>query len=113
VAPVTSSENGTVAKSTGPAVIEDEVSSRLKEVWCEVLQLDSVREDENLFDLGGHSLLVPEMLERIHNKLGVNMKAVELFRFATIRALTGRVKELLSQNQRGGVAGDGVFHEQR
>lgn len=60
---------------------------KIAEVWKEALQLDKVGVYDNFFDLGGHSLL----MIRLHNKLSEVIKAdlslMDLFRFPTISAL--------------------------
>jgi nonribosomal peptide synthetase DhbF len=79
-------------------VTRDEVATRLREIWCEVLKLDEVGDEENFFDLGGHSLIVPRVLEETNNKLDAGIQTVDLFRYPTIRTLTERTVELLSQS---------------
>ncbi|HEX3105648.1 MAG TPA: SDR family NAD(P)-dependent oxidoreductase [Terriglobales bacterium] len=78
--------------------LRDEVATRLREIWCEVLKLDDVGDEENFFDLGGHSLIVPRMLEETNNKLEAGIQTVDLFRYPTIQTLTERTMALLSQS---------------
>lgn len=64
-------------------------------VWQEVLGLDKVGINDNFFDIGGHSLL----LIRVHNKLqeefGNKLPLMELFGYPTINSLAAH----LSNNQ--------------
>ena len=42
-------------------------------IWCEVLRLPSVGRNENFFNLGGHSLLVTQVLSRMREYLKVEL----------------------------------------
>jgi non-ribosomal peptide synthetase component F len=59
----------------------------IAEVWREVIRLDRVSIEDNLFDLGVHSLLVVQLHLRLQEKLGKPIGLVDLFRFPTIYAL--------------------------
>ena len=57
-------------------------------VWEEVLQLPGkVGMDDNFFEIGGHSLLVGRMQERLKDALGVEVPVVDLFLYPTVRSL--------------------------
>ncbi|MFC4908271.1 non-ribosomal peptide synthetase [Actinomadura gamaensis] len=56
-------------------------------LWCELLELPEVGVLDNFFDLGGHSLLMHVMQDRIATSLGVRTRVVELFEHPTVRAL--------------------------
>ena len=56
-------------------------------VWQEVLHLDKVGIHDNFFQLGGHSLLLPQLQSKLQNKLGKDISMVELFEYPTIQAL--------------------------
>jgi amino acid adenylation domain-containing protein len=56
-------------------------------VWEEVLGAAAVGMDDNFFEIGGHSLLVGRMQERLEAALGVKVLVVDLFLYPTVRAL--------------------------
>ncbi|GAA2748115.1 amino acid adenylation domain-containing protein [Kitasatospora cinereorecta] len=56
-------------------------------IWCEVLGLDTVEPDADLFDLGGHSLTVAQIAARISARLGVDLPLHVLYDASTV-ALT-------------------------
>ncbi len=60
---------------------------RLVEIWSELLQVDGLGIRDDFFDLGGDSLLVLEMLDRIERHLGRRLPADTLLRSATIEDL--------------------------
>ncbi|MCB1056303.1 MAG: amino acid adenylation domain-containing protein, partial [Acidobacteria bacterium] len=60
---------------------------RVAEIWREVLELPSVGLDENFFDLGGHSLSLARVHDRLVEETGRDLPMVELFRHTTVRSL--------------------------
>jgi hypothetical protein len=55
-------------------------------VWAAVLKLDRVGADENFFDLGGHSLLLAELADRLADELGVRVGVMSFFERPTVAA---------------------------
>jgi amino acid adenylation domain-containing protein len=60
-------------------------------VWREVLQQERVSVEDNFFDVGGHSLLLIKVLERLRSLLPVELSVLDLFRFPTIATLAGEI----------------------
>ena len=56
-------------------------------VWQEVIRLDRVSIEDNLFDLGVQSLLVVQLHGKLQDRLGKQIGLVTLFRYPTILAL--------------------------
>lgn len=56
-------------------------------IWCEVLGMHEVGLDDSFFDIGGHSLLVARVQERLVAALGRPIPAVEVFSHPTVRQL--------------------------
>ena len=89
VVPLT--KNGKVDKKALPDVdIQDvnqvsyvsprsKTEEALAEIWQEVLMLDKVGVNDNFFDLGGHSLLVGQVTNRIYQALGKSISVKEFF----------------------------------
>ncbi|MDI1443020.1 amino acid adenylation domain-containing protein [Polyangium sp. 6x1] len=57
-------------------------------VWREVLGLERVGVHDNFFDVGGHSLLMVQLRDRLARACGTEIPIIELFRHPTIDALT-------------------------
>ncbi|MFE0464498.1 non-ribosomal peptide synthetase, partial [Kitasatospora sp. NPDC058965] len=64
----------------------------LHEIWCEVLGLPAVGEQEDLFDLGGHSLTVTQIGARIAARLGVDLPLHVFYDDATIAGMAAAVE---------------------
>ena len=56
-------------------------------VWSAVLRVASVGMEENFFDLGGHSLLIVQVQDKLRRTLHRDIPVVDLFRYPTVRAL--------------------------
>ena len=84
-----------VAAHTAPAFANQHHPSparaRLEEtisgIWLEVLGANRVGLEDNFFDLGGTSLLVLQVQELIHERIGAELASTDMFRFTTVRAL--------------------------
>jgi aryl carrier-like protein len=71
--------------ATAPVVApRSELEERLAALWEEVLDVRPVGVHDNFFDLGGHSLLLMRVHERIRDALGMQVSIVDLFARPTI-----------------------------
>jgi len=67
----------------------------LAEIWCAVLGLKQVGVHDNFFDLGGHSLLVAQVLARVRQAFAVRLTLRHAFEAPTIVQLAVTVEEAL------------------
>lgn len=58
-------------------------------VWTELFQRDDIDTDANFFEIGGHSLMVPQAQARLSAATGRTLTAVDIFRYPSINALAG------------------------
>ncbi|MYW05294.1 amino acid adenylation domain-containing protein [Streptomyces sp. SID3343] len=72
----------------------DEVTEAVRVIWAEVLELDDLGVDEDLFDLGGHSLTITRIAARIRKRLGVEVPLDVFFDTPTVAGVTVAVREL-------------------
>ncbi|MGB1015402.1 MAG: PEP-utilizing enzyme, partial [Nannocystaceae bacterium] len=61
--------------------------STLAEIWEDLLEVPSVGVRDNFFALGGHSLMVVSLIERIADALGQRLPVASIFERPTIEAL--------------------------
>ncbi len=61
------------------------------EIWQELLEVEKVELRDNFFALGGHSLLLLPMQERLRERFGVSLPIIELFKFPTAGALAAHL----------------------
>ncbi|MFC3320520.1 amino acid adenylation domain-containing protein [Mesorhizobium cantuariense] len=67
------------------------LQTELAEIWKDVLKLDSVGVEDSFFDVGGHSLAIVQVQARIHDRLGIDCKILDLFEHPTIRTLAAHL----------------------
>ena len=58
----------------------------LAEIWCDLLELDEVGVLDNFFEVGGYSMLMQLVRERIAQRTGTRPTLTELFIHSTIRS---------------------------
>ena len=66
-------------------------------IWAEVLRLDAVGANRNFFDLGGHSLLLVQVQQKLKQALNVEVSFVDLFRCPTVSALAEMLQNRMKQ----------------
>ncbi len=68
-----------------------EVERTIAAVWREVLKRERVGVNENFFDLGGHSLLLVQVHNRLRKAFDAEITMLDLFKYPTISALAGYI----------------------
>jgi len=63
------------------------VEEILATIWAEVLDLERIGVHDNFFDLGGHSLMVTQVVARVQEALHVDLPVAAMFEHPTIAAL--------------------------
>lgn len=67
----------------------------LAQIWREVIGVKSVGPKDNFFDLGGHSVLVIQILSRVRTAFGVELLLRDLFEAPTVLELARVIEERL------------------
>ncbi|PWT85565.1 MAG: hypothetical protein C5B56_13830, partial [Proteobacteria bacterium] len=73
-----------------------ELEGAIISIWRDLLLTDQITPDANFFDLGGNSLLLASMHDRMQTALKVTIPIVDLFEFTTVERLAKRILELRS-----------------
>jgi acyl carrier protein len=71
--------------------------------WSQVLEENIVSVNDNFFDLGGHSLMLIQVLAILRETLDASIAAVDLFRYPTIRLLAVHLDRQAQQQMLVGV----------
>jgi fengycin family lipopeptide synthetase D len=81
------------------------LEKRIADIWKQILGMDQVGIHDHFFDLGGNSLTIIGVNERLKEELEIDMSVVELFRYPTISSLAKHVKgkneKRTSENETG------------
>jgi amino acid adenylation domain-containing protein len=75
----------------GPDSAPNPMKKRLEQIWNTLLKTDSIRSDENFFEIGGHSLLLTELQRAIEQDFEVKIPLVDFFECTTIDSLLARI----------------------
>src|SRR5439155_11074063 len=73
----------------------NEVEKTLADIWRQVSGLESVGRHDNFFDLGGHSILITQIIARCRNTLGIELTLRNFFESPTIGELAPIVEQQL------------------
>jgi amino acid adenylation domain-containing protein len=76
-----SNQGVTAPQSCGPT------EERIRRVWQEALRVERVGIHDNFFDLGGHSLLLAAVQNKLAREFHREIKSVDVYRHPTISAL--------------------------
>lgn len=74
-----------------------EVEQQIAAIWREVLGVERVGVEDNFFDLGGHSLLVVQVHERLRATFGVDLPLTDLFKYTTVAGQARRMMPTAEQ----------------
>jgi amino acid adenylation domain-containing protein len=75
------------------------IEEALSGIWANVLSAGQISIHDNFFDLGGHSLLVTQLISRLREAFQVEMAPRELFEAPTVAALARRIEMLMKVGQ--------------
>jgi acyl carrier protein len=78
-------------RSDDVSPLATESEHALAAIWQELLGVTGVGASASFFQLGGHSLLVTQMMARVRERLGVELPLRRVFEARTLRALAGEI----------------------
>lgn len=81
-----------------PAIVAD--------IWCDILQVDSVTLTDDFFDLGGHSLAITRMSIRIRDEMGVHLPLTVFYDWPTIPGIAAAIGEIVHSRHEGRSGGN-------
>ncbi|MFI5911927.1 amino acid adenylation domain-containing protein [Dactylosporangium sp. NPDC051541] len=86
-----------VPPSTAPApAAADPLVAELSVIWQEILQVPDIGPDEDLFDLGGHSLSIARIISRIQQRYDVEVPMEDFFETPTVAEIAAVVRASLA-----------------
>ena len=69
-----------------------ELERQVAAIWSETLGIQGVGLDERFFDLGGHSLLMVEVHDKLRDQAGYHVPLLDLFQYPTVRSLANHLR---------------------
>ena len=82
------------AAGTAAAPAGNSVLATIRGIWVDLLGVADIGDDDDFFEVGGHSLIAIRLMSRIHKELGVRFQLVTIFDAPTIGALAAKVLEV-------------------
>ncbi|HCT78538.1 MAG TPA: thioester reductase [Micromonosporaceae bacterium] len=77
---------------------QDSLEQLISGIWADVLGVDRVDGETTFFALGGHSLLMALVQQRLEKALGHPIPLVQLFEHATVSALAAHLRSPVNTN---------------
>src|SRR5262249_54745346 len=68
-------------------------------IWCEVLRLPAIPRNGNFFNLGGHSLLVTQVLARVRDYLKIELPVRSVFESPTLAEFSQLVRSQINHGR--------------
>lgn len=65
-----------------------ELEESIADIWKDILEIDHIGVDDNFFDMGGNSLLLIQVHNRLKDVIDHGFSAITLFRYPTISAIS-------------------------
>jgi acyl-CoA synthetase (AMP-forming)/AMP-acid ligase II/acyl carrier protein len=65
----------------------------ITEIWQEILQRENIGVNDNFFDVGGHSLLLAQIQEKLEQSLSINLAITDLFKYPSISSLANYLNQ--------------------
>ena len=83
--------DGSARPATGYVAPRGEAEAVIAGIWRDALRIDRVGSDDNFFDLGGHSMLLAVVRDKLARAFGRDVPIVEMFRHPTVAALAAHL----------------------
>lgn len=76
----------------------NDVQLQLEQIWLELLQLKNIKlkDSDDFFVLGGHSLLIIAMANMIKNSFNIELKLCEIIQNSTLYSLSSLVEKMMN-----------------
>ncbi len=85
--------NITAEKKECSNLSKSDLKSTLLKFWREALCIEQINLDDNFFDLGGNSLRLIELNNKLSKELGYSIPLLQLFQFPTINSFVKNISE--------------------
>ncbi len=81
-----------IEKRTAPSSITlSDMEKALTAIWKDLLYHDNFTIDDNFFEIGGKSILIPSIVIRLNKEHGITISIIDVFTFPTIKSLSDRI----------------------
>jgi hypothetical protein len=92
VAPAAAAAGAPAPAADAPVSAGDPLVAQVREIWEQVLERAPIGPHEDIFDLGGHSLTITQIIARMQQQLGVEIGLDDFFDNSTIAGVVAVVR---------------------
>jgi len=78
---------------------QNEIESKIADIWKEVLSIDKVSVEDNFFDIGGNSLSFIKVYFKINELYPNTIKIIDLFSYYTIRDISQYIMSIIQSKK--------------
>lgn len=82
----------------------------LRGLWEELLGVKGINAADNFFEIGGHSLVVIQLVSRIHARWSIDLRISDVFNAPTVSALASAIERKLLEEVEG-MSDDDIVRE--
>ena len=72
---------------------DGDIEVKIAKIWQDLLGIRKVGVDDNFFEVGGHSILMAQLQQKLKDQVAVEASLVDLFRYPTIRSFSSFVTQ--------------------
>ncbi len=78
-----------VRPEADPGIIQryKQTEKNVMSVWQQVLKSEGFSSTDNFFDIGGHSVLIPQIVIKLYKQFNIQINIVDIFQFPTVQEL--------------------------
>jgi acyl carrier protein len=85
------------APASGPTpVATTDLERQVLAIWSDVLGHPTIGLDDRFFDIGGHSLHMVEVHDKLRDQFGHDIPLLDLFQYPTVRSLARHIRQKTS-----------------
>ena len=70
----------------------ENIETQILKVWQTILSNSNITATDNYFDIGGDSVLIPEIIEQLSNDYSIKLSVIHVFEYPTVKLLSEFVK---------------------
>lgn len=79
---------------------ETAIESTIAEIWRDLLHVDKINRHDDFFDLGGHSILMILVINKLRNHYSIDLTIPDFFEHTTVVELAQLIEERFRKKQR-------------
>lgn len=76
------------------------IEKKIKDIWEDILDKTDISTEDNLFEIGGHSLVLPKIQSKINKTFNSKIQLQDLFKYPSIKKLAQHIMDDNQENEK-------------